>query len=44
MNKQPLHDRVINRLQLRRPEIRACHEPVVFMHSDGPNCRSGGFK
>jgi hypothetical protein len=44
MNKQPLHDRAINVLQVRRLGIDTCHEPVMFMHSDGPNCRSGGFK
>jgi thymidine phosphorylase len=43
MNKQTAHDRAINMLQLRRPGIHTCHEPVVFMRSDCPVCRSGDF-
>jgi thymidine phosphorylase len=44
MNNQTPHDRAINVLQVRRLGIDTYHEPVVFMRSDCPICRSEGFE
>lgn len=44
MTIQQPHDRAINVLQVRRLGIDTYHEPVVFMRSDCPICRSEGFE
>jgi thymidine phosphorylase len=44
MNNLQPHDRAINVLQVRRLGIDTYHEPVVFIRSDCPICRSEGFE
>jgi len=44
MNNHTPHDHAVNVLQVRRLGIDTYHEPVVFMRSDCPICRSEGFE
>ena len=44
MNNNTPHDHAVNVLQVRRLGIDTYHEPVIFMRSDCPICRSEGFE
>jgi thymidine phosphorylase len=44
MNNNSPHDHAVNVLRVRRLGIDTYYEPVIFMRSDCPICRSEGFE